>query len=207
MQQLEVDYEIRNKATYIVGSEESPPALGYPYDTIFAHFRDNPDDTTLNLAKEFVDETVAFYGTGNKITQSVIDPSQLSGLAASTSSLGDALIANVGSLGTIVPTTRSQSQKFLGAVDMDYRDLYDVCNHLISLGAPAPVITAATNVQTSIGLAVVYEGHNLNSPGSHGVSIDFSDATEFNANSHDTQYQLMQFGQDTHWSQWLTIAP
>lgn len=206
MQQLEVNYEIRGKAHYIVGSEESPPAAGYPYETIFAHFRDNPDDATLNLAKAFVDETLAWYGSTNKITQSVIDPTQLPNLATQTSALADALIANVGSLGAIVPQVRSTAQTYSDSgLNGHYRDLYDVCLKLEGLGPPAAVANASQNVRTAVSQAVLYEGHNVNSPGSRGISIDFSSAAQFAPLAVD--YQKLQFGLDTHWGQWLAIAP
>ena len=65
--------------------------------------------------------------------------------------------------------------------------------------------SAAQNVRTAIGAAIVYEGHNANSPGSHGISIDFSSSTEFSGLAGD--YQQLRFGQETQWDEWLTIAP
>jgi hypothetical protein len=206
MQQLEVAAEVRDKAIYIIGSEESPPEQGYPYDTIFMHFRDNPDDTTLNLSKAFVDETLAYYGNINKITQSVIATSQLPALITATSSLSDALIANVGLLGTIAPQVRATAQKYSdNPVNGHYRDLYDVCLKFESLGAPAAVNTAGNAVKSAINSAVVYEGHNQNSPASHGVSIDFSSSLQFAPIAAD--YANLRFAQETTWDSWLGIAP
>ncbi|HVT13895.1 MAG TPA: clostripain-related cysteine peptidase [Fimbriimonadaceae bacterium] len=210
MQQIEVDDEIRDKATYIVGSEESPPAAGYPYDTIFAHFRDNPDDTTLNLAKTFVDETLTAYGTTFNITQSVIDTSQLPALVTATNGLADALINDVGSLGTIAPLVRSNAQGYDDVViHGHYRDLYDVCLKLENFGAPPDVVTAEQAVRTAVGQAVAYNGHNQNSPGSHGISIDFSDSVSFTTGNPplSQDYANLRFAQDTDWDQWLAIAP
>jgi acetyl-CoA acetyltransferase len=65
------------------------------------------------------------------------------------------------------------------------------------------VQTAALAVQTALRDAVVYEGHTSLSDGSHGVSIDFSPATSFTP----ADYALMQFAIDTHWDEYLTIAP
>jgi len=215
MQQIEVAEEIRDKATYIVGSEESPPAQGYPYDKIFAHFVANPNDTTLNLADAFVDETVAFYGNtaGYNITQSVIDTSQLSSLVTATSGLADALIANVSSLGTIIPEVRNTAQGYDDSTSEHrlFRDLYDVGLKLENDGAPAAVVTAEQAVRTAIGQAIVHEGHNTNSPGSHGIAIDFHDGATFTSNAISPtlaqDYQNLRFGQETDWGQWLSIAP
>ncbi|HTQ11692.1 MAG TPA: clostripain-related cysteine peptidase, partial [Fimbriimonadaceae bacterium] len=215
MQQIEVAEEIRDKADYIVGSEESPPAQGYPYDKIFAHFDANPDDTTLNLADAFVDETVAFYGNGANlnITQSVIDTSQLGNLVTATNGLADALIANVGSLGTIIPQVRANAQGYDDSASEHrlFRDLYDVGLKLETYAAPSAVITAEQAVRTAIGQAVVHEGHNTNSPGSHGIAIDFHDGATFTSTAISPtlaqDYQNLRFGQETDWGNWLSIAP
>ncbi|MFI5384959.1 MAG: clostripain-related cysteine peptidase [Fimbriimonadales bacterium] len=214
MQQLEVDDEIRDQATYIVGSEESPPAAGYPYDKVFAHFRDNPDAPTLTLAKAFVDETLLSYGGSTfNITQSVIDTSQLAGLATATSNLADVLSANVATLGIIIPEVRTNAQGYSdsGPEHRLFRDLYGVGLELENFGAPAPVITAEQAVRTAITQAVVYEGHNALSPGSHGISIDFHAGSVFTASPPTPtlalDYQNLRFGQETHWGSWLSIAP
>ncbi len=215
MQQIEVDEEIHDKAALIVGSEESPPEQGYPYDLIFAHLRDNDNLTALALADEFVDETVAFYGNGAglNITQSVIDTSQLSGLVTATSNLADALSANVGSLGTIVPQVRANAQGYDDSTSEHrlFRDLYDIGLKLENFGAPAAVVTAEQAVRTAVTQAVVHEGHNTNSPGSHGIAIDFHAGSVFTASPPTPtlaqDYQNLRFGQETHWGQWLSIAP
>ncbi len=217
MQMVEVAYEARNQARFVVGSEESPPAAGYPYDLVFAPFRDTPDDTTLNLSKSFVDGMMTAYGASNTpITQSVIDTTQLPALATATSGLADALIANKASLTTLVPFVRSTAQKyddFGPPLNRLYRDLFDVCTILQNGGggnppAPLAVTNAAQTLQTAITNAVLYNRHTAESANSHGVSIDFSQSTDFLANKF-TDYQQLSFGSDSniHWINWLTQAP
>jgi hypothetical protein len=207
MQQMEVNDEIKDQACYIVGSDESPPEQGYRFDLTFAHFRDTPDAITLDLAKTFVDETVNFYGGVDNITQSVIDTSQLPALVTATSGLSDAMIANQGALTTIAPQVRSAAQRYddNNSLQRHYRDLYDIGLQLENFGAPAPVITAEQAVRAAITNAVVYERHNVNSPGSHGVAIDFSSSGQFAGISG--QYANLKFAQETTWDSWLAIAP
>ncbi|MBS1716323.1 MAG: hypothetical protein JSS72_01170 [Armatimonadetes bacterium] len=206
MQMSEVAYEVKDLASYIVGSEESPPGQGYPYDTIFAKFRDNPDDTTLNLAKAFVDKTLAVPDyASRKITQSVIDPTKLPALANSVKSLGATMVTDIGQLQTIVPAVRSVAQKY----ESDNRyffDLEDICNRLNgSPGIPPDVVTAANAVIQSIGAAVVYEGHNTNSPGSHGIAIDFSPSSFYGNVASD--YNQLQWETASQWGNFLSVAP
>jgi len=206
MQMLEVAYGLRDRAAYIVGSEESPPGEGYPYDVILGAFRDNPDASTRDLTKAFVDAMLAepAYAT-RKITQSVLDASKLDALATSVDIFAAALVANRVSLTDLVPTVRAQAQSYSPSFGRVYRDLYDVADR-IAAGTTVPAVAqAATNVKTAITDAFVWEGHNAQSPGSRGIAIDFSSATAFSAVRSD--YANLELAQRTTWDDWLTVAP
>jgi hypothetical protein len=206
MQMTEVNYEIKDKVDFIAGSEESPPGAGYPYDLVFKPFRDTPTASTVTLSKAFVDGMLEEYADSNsEITQSVIDTSKLGALASSIDNLGTSLIANVAALQTLVPTVRAQAQAYKPENGLVYRDLWDVCNRLQTGGAPTAVSNACGLVKTALDDAVVWEGHNLESPGSHGLSIDFSSATQFPGWAAD--YNLLRFSSDTSWNEWLAVAP
>lgn len=208
MQMLEVAYEIQDKALYVVGSEESPPGEGYPYDLVFKKFRDQDTDTTRNLTKAFVDGMLAVPGyASRKITQSVIDTSKLPALGTAVDALADELILNVGSIGSAIVNVRISAQSYSPTSSRVYRDLVHVCDLLISQVSVTSIQTAAGNVKTAINDAMVWEGHNSNSPNSHGVSIDFSSSTTFNTGTTAVDYALMRFAADTSWNEWLQIAP
>jgi len=209
MQMMEVADEIRDKTDYIAGSEESPPGAGYPYDLVFQGFRDNPNDTALNLAHGFVTGMIDGYSSDTtvKITQSVIDTSQLAALSTQIDALGQFLIANQASLGTLVPSVRNTAKSFSPTNGRVYRDLWDVCDRLTSGGGSIVGLQAACdNVKAAITAAVKWEGHNINSAGSHGISIDFSSSAQF-AGSTGTDYANLRLANDTQWDEWLTVAP
>lgn len=202
MQMMEVAYEMRSNADYIIGSEESPPGEGYPYDTIFQTFRDNASGSTLDLAKSFVDKTLAVPGYATrKITQSVVKTDQLPGLASSLGRLGQTLTDNSWS----VDDVRANGQGY--SVFANYRYFYDIGDMAdrIKAGAPVPLYAAATDVKDALSKAVVYEGHNSNSPGSHGLAIDLSPKSF--VPSMISTYRLMQFASDTQWDEWLVAQP
>ncbi len=208
MQMQEVAYEIRDKADFIVGSEESPPAEGYRYDTLFAKFRDNPNDTPLNLTKAFVDTTLAHGGyASQKITQSVIDPTKLPALSAATNTLAQQLMTNSAALATVIPNVRllSQSYSQQSSPPRFYRDLVDVCTKLEARTAIPGVVSACVAVRNAVAQAVVWEGHNSNSAGSRGISIDFTPGNVFLSSA--TDYGKMKFASDTLWDDWLVTAP
>ena len=206
MQMMEVAYEIKDNADYIVGSEESPPAEGLPYDLVFAPFRDTPNETVKNLSKSFVDGMLAVPAyNSKKITQSVIDCSKLPALATAISTFGTELKNNVGSLTSVIQSSRVSSQAYSPSSSRVYRDLTDVCLH-IEAGTLIPaVLNASAAVRTAIGDAVVWEGHNANSANSKGISIDFSSGSVFAGAASD--YQLMKFAIATQWDEYLSIAP
>ena len=75
----------------------------------------------------------------------------------------------------------------------------------LELGMPATdIATSAAGVKTAIGQAVVWEGHNDNSPGSKGISIEFSSPFFFQFVSAD--YASLAFSQ-FNWDEFLATAP
>ena len=206
MQMMEVAYEIKDKCKYVIGSEESPPGEGLPYDTVFGAFRDNPDATTATLSKSFVDGMlgVSAYAT-RKITQSVVDTSKLTSLSTAVTNLGTALKNNSSSLTTIVPSVRSSVQKYSFTGSRVYADMYDLCLKLDANTTNASILSATAALKTAVTNAVIWEGHNAQSPGSHGLSIDFSGSATFGAVA--TDYANMRIATDTSWDEWLTVAP
>jgi hypothetical protein len=208
MQMQEVAYEIRDKADYIVGSEESPPAEGYRYDTLFAKFRDNPNDTPRNLTKAFVDTMLAHPGYASRnIAQSVIETSKLPALATATNTLAQQLMANNAALATIIPNVRLSAQSYnqQASPPRYYRDLVDVCTKLELQTSIPGLLSACSGVRTAVSQAVIWEGHNGLSAGSRGISIDFTPGNVFISSASD--YQRMKFANDTLWEDWLIAAP
>ncbi len=207
MQMTEVAYEVAPFCDYIIGSEESPPGEGYPYDKVFRAFRDTPDQTTRNLARGFVDETVSHPPfESRKITQSVLDSTKIAPIAAALDLLAAELIANVGTIGPIVTPARNNAQSYSPTFLRTYRDLWHLAE-LIRLepAAPPGVKSRAAEVQAALLDAIVWEGHNANSPNSHGLAIDFSRASTFT--SIDSDYQNLKLAEDTQWDEWLRVAP
>lgn len=208
MQMAEVAYELKDNTGFVVGGEESPPEQGYPYDTVFARFRDNPDASTKDLTKSFVDSmlSVPAYST-SKITQSVIDTTKLPTLSQAVDQLANTLIVNSGTVaaGVIAARNTTQSYSETSVPPRHYRDIADLMEKLkTNINVPA-VQDAAIAVQNANAAAVVWEGHNSHSPGSHGLSIDFSDSQSFIGSA--TDYSQMKWGKSNRWGDFLALAP
>ncbi|MHB8636884.1 MAG: clostripain-related cysteine peptidase [Fimbriimonadaceae bacterium] len=207
MQMAEVADEIRSKVSYIAGSEESPPGSGYPYNLALAPFYKTPTASALTLSKSFVDAMVNGYAadTQDKITQSVVDTTKLPAVLTAINDLGAALDANVGSIGTGVKTARGSTQSYSLADGFNYFDLYDLSSKLDANIAIPAINTADAEIRTAVSAAIVWEGHNAQSPGSHGLSIDFSNASAFAGYASD--YAQLRLATDTDWATWLAQAP
>jgi len=80
MQMAEVDYEIKDSVDVIVGSEESAPNAGLPYDTILAALTANPSADAETLGAIMVDKYADSYaGSAENATLSAIRSSRLAG--------------------------------------------------------------------------------------------------------------------------------
>lgn len=211
MQMMEVAYEIRNFADYVVGSEESPPGEGYPYHLIFDNFAANPTAPTATLADAFVQGMQEQAQPGGlyefrKITQSVLDSSKLGAVATSLDALSTELQNALPGIAAQIQTIRSSAQSYSPTPSRVYRDIVDICLLIQADGTiPQSVRTAAANVQSAINQALVSEYHNGQSAKSHGLAIDFSSAGAFAA--YKTDYLRMHFAQDTGWDDFLSVAP
>jgi hypothetical protein len=207
MQMAEVADEIRSKVTYIAGSEESPPGSGYPYNLALGPFYKNPNQSALTLSKSFVDAMVNGYATDSqdKITQSVIDTSKLPAVLTSINDLGAALDANVGAIGPAIKTARGSTQSYSLADGFNYFDLYDLSSKLDAGISIAAINTADAEVRAAVSGAIVWEGHNAQSPGSHGIAIDFSNSSAFAG--YATDYAQLRLATDTDWATWLVQSP
>jgi hypothetical protein len=94
MQMIEVAYELRENASYIVASEETEPGDGWPYDPIFSSLLKNPEITAPELSKLIAGAYSQSYMSNKKgTTMSVVDTSYLPALAAAVDEFSKALLA------------------------------------------------------------------------------------------------------------------
>lgn len=207
MQMMEVAYEMRSYFSYIVGSEESPPAEGYPYNLVFSEFRDNPDLPTATLTKAFVDGMLAHppYFT-REITQSSVDTSKLAAVRTALDDLAALLTTNKDALATQIQFARNNAEQYGSGPTRYYRDIIHLCELLKTQGGvPGDVVAACDAVIAAVTDAVVQEGHNAQSPNSRGLAIDFSPGDTFQIFRSD--YIRMKFAQDSLWDEFLGLAP
>lgn len=206
MQMDEVAYQLNGFTDYVAGSEESPPGPGYPYQLVFAPFATTPDATPQALSKSFVDGMLNYAPYAeDKIEQSVVMPSQMPAVAAAAANLAQALIANEPALASTIPTVRANTQAYSQTTNRYFYDSVSLCGNLAAATTIGSVQAACANYNAATAGAVVWEGHNANSPGSHGLSVDFSPSSFYSTLSSD--YQQLAWNSASGWGNWLAMAP
>jgi hypothetical protein len=86
MNMAEVAYEVKDQAQVIVGSEETVPGLGYPYDLFLGAIAKKPAMTTEETGALMVEAFKLFYEKANKNVQlSALRANKMAGLGAKMS--------------------------------------------------------------------------------------------------------------------------
>ena len=152
MNMVEICYEMKDTAAYMVGSEETEPGAGWPYANILKPLVANPEMGPADLAKLIVDEYGKWYRkSGDTATQSALDLSRIQPVAEAVDGLADALLADLKAVAGGVSLARDKAQKF----EMpQYIDLGDFCRQLAQrLPGHAGIVTAANHVLSVLGPA------------------------------------------------------
>jgi len=175
MSMVEVAYQIRDVAEYTVGSEETEPGDGWPYDRILKALSAKPDMTPEDLSKTIVNQYLASYGAGDNVTQSAMRLPGLKPLAGAVDGLGRALksaLADSGKRSAIL-TARAQVQEYSRPYD-DYCDLLDLCALMEKNLADEMIRTACDGVTKAAADVIVAAGYKGSAvDNSKGISIYF----------------------------------
>jgi probable HAF family extracellular repeat protein len=183
MGMVEVAYEMRDYADYMVASQHVQWASSQPYfnyvDGIAA------DTTPATLAVHFASAyTVAVAPDGLAYTISAVDMSRLDDVVAATDALAQALQTNMETIAFALADVAEQVQRYDMNDDhvIDTDDSYADLTHLAQLVeqemADYPEIVAeAQALQAAIASYVIAEAHdssdNVDLENSHGVAIFF----------------------------------
>lgn len=187
MQMAEVAYEIRDKADYLVGSEESPPGTGYPYHKILGGLVASPALSGKDLGIAFAQEMLADNPTESDVTQSVLELAKVGALAPALNNLGSALTALQTTQGTTLAAAREASESYA------YPENHDLLHYLQLLPRSDPgAIRAIAQVQSAVTDALVWNGHAGAHPQSNGLALYLPSSSQYR--QIDTQ-QSNGFGQ------------
>ena len=171
MQMPEVDFELKDSAAYIVGSEETEPGDGYTYDAFLAPVAAKPEMTPAELAKVAVDAYSDHYkaqGTGS--TQSFIKTAALPGLVLKVNAWVDAVMA--AGLKAEVSAARSAAMSY--AIS-ENKDLYHLVSLVAGKTADAAVKAKSAELTAYISKDLVLHNRYNDEPDNGGGDGDWDD--------------------------------
>jgi hypothetical protein len=180
MNTLEVAFQLKDTANIIVGSEETEPNAGWPYDKFLGALAEKPDMTPADFSKIIVDSYLESYDNGadsEPVTFSAINPEKMAGVLTAVNKLALALKKNVSDHDTfykILKITYDVQQFYYPT----YKDLYDLAkllNERIDVEEIKDSAQAVMDIlQPGDDEFIIASGNLTKSmSGAHGVSIYF----------------------------------
>ncbi|MBU0945700.1 MAG: proprotein convertase P-domain-containing protein [Proteobacteria bacterium] len=208
MNMVEVAYQMRNHTSILVGSEESEPANGWPYDLVLTKLRDEPE-TTPEILSLHILESYALSYSDEDITQSSIDLSKLDDLTTAIDDLAGSLIVGlnadvhtklkIGEVRQAVTEFYGQSMPGTGM----YVDLYDLVDLLAGQNLSTEITEDALKVKGILDnpnktpvIGAIHEGYNMRN--THGLSIHFPFSGD-----DSMYYRDLDFCKATKWPDFL----
>jgi hypothetical protein len=207
MGNAEVAYQVADTSlvSYLVGSEESVPANGFPYDKMLAPLAANPAMSPRDLSMALVDGWGAYYASlhwANSVNLAAYDlVAMRNGIAAFTTWAG----AMQGDLAAYQKTYTSILKAAFAAFGTHYyADLSDYAVHLLAAkGVTDPSLRAATtDLRTWIASFVVKIWNASKMTACGGITLYFGVGNEWTLSS--AAYLETGFAGDTGWGGFLT---
>jgi hypothetical protein len=199
MSMVEVDAQLIPYVDVRVGSQETEPLDGWPYDTILGALVADSTMTPADLGTEIVTDYYASYG--NDQTQSATDLGAFyATLLTEVDDFAVALLNGLATYSTQIVTARANTQEFS---EPAFIDLYAFAYQVSLAVSDTTIDNAANDLMTAVDNAVIHEQHGAGWPGAHGISVYFPRSFgDYNPN-YDGSEGWLVFTADTHWDEWL----
>ncbi len=200
MNMAEIAYQVREYAGYSIGSEQTEPGEGWPYDAVLADLQAKPAMGAADFGTAIVKRYIASYRSGD-VTQSLLDLGRSGEIAKAVDLLAKALIVAIKRPADYAAVTKAAraAQHYEYA---DFQDLYDLCAKLQARVAASPVKKAAAGVIDALtGASPFVAASKSKGAGvarSHGASIYFPTARDVTV-----AYQKLDFAKATAWGDFL----
>lgn len=202
MQMAEVAYEIGDSAEVIIGSEETAPGPGFPYDKVLAEVEARLGADSGVLSKAIVS---AYYGhysklQGVKANISAIRPVQLEQLAALVRQWVAAVVAS-----TDGPAIKFAAGRAKSYDKPEYRDLRDIMRRALTATRDPLIISRTEAVLRHIEESLVLANGALDivhgeDPDSGGISIYLPNY------GYTQEYSSLAWTRDSGWMDFLKIV-
>ncbi|OLE52719.1 MAG: hypothetical protein AUG51_16765 [Acidobacteria bacterium 13_1_20CM_3_53_8] len=200
MSMAEVCYQLRGDVLVTIGSEQTEPGDGWPYDTVLDYLTKKPTATPQELAVTIVNKYIASYPSDAGVTQAACDLTKSDLMAGVVDNLAKAMKSKLDDQNVLTQIVLARHRVQSYDVE-DNIDLYDFCDLLQQSVGDANIEAACRQVKDVISaqgfvLNSGFKGANMKN--SHGLAIYFP--TKQIINLYDTN---LDFTQKTQWSAFL----
>ena len=190
MQMMEVAYEARTGADYIVASEETEPGDGYTYNTWLAPLAAKPAMTQAELSKVMVDSYTDHYQSINQgATQSSIRTENLYKLGQLTNAWVSAVMAS-GEVAN-VKNARTKAQAFYYSSNKDLGHFVKLVNDGTQ---NAGVKAAGAELLAFLNGSVIYHNRATGSKYANATGLAIYAPSYYTA-----AYDDLQWAKDSNW--------
>lgn len=206
MGQIDVYYEFLGHVGYIVGSEESVPGDGYPYDTLAQDLVDNPTWTPERYAIEIVTNYGEYYAAQKGVDYAMLSAFDASQLPAFTTTFTDWTAEMTAALDKY---KRKLTSAIRGAKKMWqtfwYVDLGTYLDALLEESIPDSLVTKTQNLKTALGNAIVAKWNGKKMKACQGLTFYWATRTYWigSWSLRDRYYAEVAWGTATGWAGFL----
>lgn len=206
---IELAYEVRDSANYLLFSEETFPADYWSYEALQSIIN-NPDISGGDVGKAFCDSADAYFSAPaveREFTLSVIDLSQVEDLAQELDVYANLAITdiNTNNNASTYNTATDNSLTFTTlADDYYYADLDDYLNNISASAASADVKDQAAIVSQALTDCVYYKTH-YNFASASGMTIYHNIWGSAWYYTTDLYRSLFTFGADNNWADYIAL--
>jgi Clostripain family len=203
MNMVEVAYQLKGTVDYIVGSEETEPGNGWPYDEVLKTIVESPEAPTGDVAKKLAADYLQSYaGSGEAVTQSAVDVARVEDVATATKALADACIPLLPDPVGFAHVTRAakNAQRY---TMKDFADFGDLVKALGEGASTSDVTDAAKAVQDALfgesPFVLASEAEGATVSRSTGTAVYFPIAGDVHV-----VYGDLHFADASHWGNFIS---
>jgi hypothetical protein len=204
MSQIDVYYEFLGHVGYLVGSEESVPGDGYPYDTDAQDLVNNPSQDARTYAIELVTNYGEYYVGQKGLDYAMLSAVDASQIQALTTTFTDWASEMTAALDT---DKRKLTSALRGAKKMwatnYFVDMNSYMDQLLEESIPASLVTATENVKTAVNNAVVAVWNGKKMKGCCGLTFYWAKANYWKGEWRARYVSEVAWGQVTGWANFL----
>ncbi|HEY9246892.1 MAG TPA: clostripain-related cysteine peptidase [Candidatus Methanoperedens sp.] len=205
MNTIEVAYQLKDTAKIIVGSEETEPGSGWPYEEVLAAISEKPSMTPQDLSKKIVDSYVNSYEKGadsEPVTMAAVNLEKISSVMSSLDRWANALKKNIAAKDTF-NTVLLSSEKVQKFYYRTYKDISDFARLLKEGSNVKEIQDTSAAVMDALepgdnNFVIASKSLTDNMANAHGVSIYFP-----GCESYTKYYDKLNFAKKCKWDEFI----